>query len=258
MPWTFSHPAAILPLKRFCPAHLSLPALAIGAMVPDAGYYFGLYRLAEFTHLPIGALAAGVPSGLLLLFAFFAVRMPVWFLLPEPHRSALASAAASPWSLRPLQVLVYCVSIWIGAWTHIIWDSFTHEDGWSVLRIPALQEIWINVASMSFEGYSVLQHASTLVGFGALLVAYLAFLKPQPRAASAPGADRRRYLIIFGSAFAALVPALILATRDASHFNGTDARSVFVFQTAIYGTSIFAALILLAAFLHARKRAGAV
>ena len=204
--------------------------------------------------MPSGALILGVPTGLLLLLAFLIVRRPLWFLLPEPHRSALASAAASPWSLHPLQILAYGVCIWLGAWTHIIWDSFTHEEGWSVARIPALQETWISVGSVDFEGYSVLQHSSTLVGFAALLVAYLAFLKRQPPVSSVPGADRARYLIIFASAFAALVPALILAVDRASRFSGTYAKSVFVFQTAIYGASIFAVLIVLGALMHARRR----
>ena len=48
MPWTFAHPAAILPLRRFCPAPLDFSALVIGSMVPDLGYYSllqpGAYR----------------------------------------------------------------------------------------------------------------------------------------------------------------------------------------------------------------------
>ncbi|MBA3727450.1 MAG: DUF4184 family protein, partial [Armatimonadetes bacterium] len=38
MPWTFSHPAAVLPLRRLCPQSLDFAALVIGSTTPDIGY----------------------------------------------------------------------------------------------------------------------------------------------------------------------------------------------------------------------------
>src|SRR2546423_13502044 len=61
------------------------------------------------------------------------------------------------------------LSLIIGGFTHIIWDSFTHPDGWAVLHFPALSfTVWeTSLGSVRF--YRVLQHFSTLFG-GALLL----------------------------------------------------------------------------------------
>ena len=254
MPWTFSHPAAILPFKRLCPAYLSLPALAIGATVPDAGYYFGLYSLGTYTHSWPGWVVAGLPTGLLLLFVFYAVRRPFWHLLPQPHRGALSSLVSSPWSLRPAQLAIYSVSVLIGTMTHVIWDSFTHNWGWAALRIPALQKQWLTVGPARFEGYSVMQHLSTLVGFSLLAIAYFSFLKQQPRQPRVPGEDRTRYLIILGSATVALFVALSLAASGLATSTALHPIRRFVFQTAVYGASIFAVLALICGWIYSRKQ----
>ena len=49
MPWTFAHPAAVLPLRRFSgPGLLSFAALVIGSTSPDFLYYIGQFDLAAF------------------------------------------------------------------------------------------------------------------------------------------------------------------------------------------------------------------
>ncbi len=70
MPWTFAHPAAILPLRR----RLPLAALVVGSISPDIGYYLGLYPLATFAHSGLGLLMACLPMG--------AAALVVWHLLP--------------------------------------------------------------------------------------------------------------------------------------------------------------------------------
>ena len=57
MPWTFAHPAAILPLRSLCPRWLSFPALILGAMAPDISYYVGMHgQWRTFCHTPEGIL----------------------------------------------------------------------------------------------------------------------------------------------------------------------------------------------------------
>src|SRR5688572_17618808 len=122
MPWTLSHPAAILPFKRLCPKYLSFPALVIGSMSPDVGYYVSQYDAADYAHTFPGSLLLCIPAGLLLLLGLFLLRRPLWFLLPEPHRSALAPLVSARPSLGIAFILTSTVSIILGAWTHIIWD----------------------------------------------------------------------------------------------------------------------------------------
>ncbi len=44
MPWTFAHPAAVLPLRPL--KRLSFGALVVGSIAPDIGYYLGRFDLA--------------------------------------------------------------------------------------------------------------------------------------------------------------------------------------------------------------------
>src|ERR1044072_7764328 len=100
MPWTFAHPAAVIPLRRLCPAPLNFAALAIGALTPDFGYYVGLFRLANEAHTLPGSVLVCIPTGLVLLVCFYLVRRPVWNVLPQPHRTLLEPLVSKPAPVR--------------------------------------------------------------------------------------------------------------------------------------------------------------
>lgn len=55
MPWTFSHPAVVFPLKQSrIGKYLNLPALVVGSTSPDLLYSFGLYQSATTAHNLVG------------------------------------------------------------------------------------------------------------------------------------------------------------------------------------------------------------
>src|SRR6267142_809972 len=94
MPCTFSHPLAVVPLRRLCPERLNFTALIIGSMSPDFGYYIGQFPVANFAHTALGTLAVCLPMGLLALGLFYLIRRPLCFVLPQPHRAALMPLAS--------------------------------------------------------------------------------------------------------------------------------------------------------------------
>jgi hypothetical protein len=55
------------------------------------------------------------------------------------------------------------ISIIIGAASHILWDSFTHEDGAFVQKIAELRTTF-TFAGHSIPSYKLAQHSSTVVG----------------------------------------------------------------------------------------------
>jgi hypothetical protein len=222
---------------------LNLPALVIGSIAPDFGYYIRRYALSDLAHTWHGVVLADVPTGLLVLSIFYLLRRPLWFLLPEPHRSALASRLSSP-PLSLSFVISAAVSIAVGACTHIIWDSFTHPWGWIVRQIPALHLPW-SIAGIPLSGYSVLQHGSTLVGLFVIGVAYVRWLRRQPRNEFRGGGDGWRYLLAISAGIVSLAVAIPLALDVAAVEGGPhDSLKVFIVQAVIYSTSAFAALIL--------------
>jgi hypothetical protein len=241
MPWTFSHPAAVLPLARL--RFLSLPALVCGSLTPDVGYYFGLHELAARAHSIPGTIWIGIPTGLLCLLAFYMCRRPVWFLLPQPHRHALQPFVARRPKVTVDFIVVAVASVLLGAWTHLLWDSFTHWNKWGVRLFPELGQTWV-VGGTVLPGYAVMQHLSTLVGAAMLCIAYFSWLSRQPRVSHADHhGNRVRYRAIAGAIVFSLAIAVPTAHAASTDPNGDFHQSMFIFRVAVFSASIFAALL---------------
>src|SRR3954468_2256131 len=95
MPYTLSHPLAVIPLRRCCPTYLNFPALVIGSMSPDFGYFVDQFYVAKFAHTLPGTVAVCLPASLVLLGVFYLLRQPLCFILPQPHRAALTPLASA-------------------------------------------------------------------------------------------------------------------------------------------------------------------
>jgi hypothetical protein len=141
MPFPLAHPAAVMPLRRYCPRWLNLPALVIGSLTPDAGYLFGEKGGGRFSHELLGSFGFCLPAGILMVALFYLLRAPLVKLLPAPYQRPLLPLCrrppGSPWAI--------VISLLIGAWTHLLWDSFTHTTGWFAQHLPLLQSqvIWV-------------------------------------------------------------------------------------------------------------------
>ncbi|HZV35463.1 MAG TPA: DUF4184 family protein [Verrucomicrobiae bacterium] len=183
MPFPLAHPAAILPLKRFCPRYLSLGALVIGSIVPDVAYLFGRLRLDEFSHTFVGSFGFSLPVGMLSVWLFYGLRQQMVEWLPDSQRRLLMPLCQQP--VPPVIVLV--ISVLIGAWTHLLWDSFTHSHGWLVLHEPLLQVQLMQFGDHRLLLCHLLWYVSSFVGFVLLCLAYEKWLQranlmlPQPR-----------------------------------------------------------------------------
>ncbi|MEP6974041.1 MAG: DUF4184 family protein [Spartobacteria bacterium] len=256
MPWTLSHPAIVLPLRRFSPRPLDFTALVVGSTTPDFGYYIERFDLSSFAHTLPGSFLACVPTGVLLLLLFYLVCRPISYALPSPHRQNLLPLCPrfptgfSRW-------VVILISLLLGAWTHNFWDAFTHEHGWFVDRIPWLQQPFMQVGSTTIYRYLLMQELSTIVGFGVLVATYWSWLRSRPPTEDAPaGAERWRYL--FWAAI--LVLSLVITLPVAVHYAVTASlrdvafvRSI-LFRTAIYSPLVALPLTLLASGLIYHRR----
>ncbi|MBW4051630.1 MAG: DUF4184 family protein [Proteobacteria bacterium] len=188
MPFTLAHPAAVLPLRRL-PLMRTVP-LIIGAMTPDVPYFLP-WRLAK--HIPQGAthtlggmVTLDLPFGVLVLLFMWVLRVPLAAPLGSASQ-ARCLAALERFGRRPINWVLAPLSLLIGSWTHLAWDSFTHPDGWLVSRISALS------APVSFFSYTgelchVLQYASSVFGLAALAVWFARLPGP---AAESRGGERR-------------------------------------------------------------------
>jgi len=181
MPFTLAHPAAVLPLRRI--RLLRTVPLVIGAMMPDVPYYLP-WRIARYippvTHTLLGTFTFDLPVGLLMLLLIWLLREPL-AAPPGGRASAKCLAAIERFGSHPVNWALAPLSIVVGTWTHIAWDSFTHADGWMVSRVSALS------APVSFLGYTgelchVLQYASSVLGLTVLAIWFALLPAPVPQA----------------------------------------------------------------------------
>jgi len=165
MPFTFSHPAIVLPLTFLPRQWFSLTGLVIGSLTPDFEYFLRMKIKSDYSHTIDGLFWFDLPLGLLLAFIFHnIVRDSLFDNLPKILKSRFSVFRQFYWNGHfKRNWFVVIISILIGAASHIFWDSFTHDHGYFVQTIPALQ------TSMDFLGrqipvLKILQHSSTLIG----------------------------------------------------------------------------------------------
>jgi hypothetical protein len=212
MPFTFAHPAAVLPIKRLWPS-ASLPALAIGSMSPDFAYFYKLGVPGSFSHSPWGIFLFCVPAGLVAYVLYYlVVRGPVLMLLPGFFRFRL-EYQSSPSSLSTAwvpqggkELVTLLASFAVGAATHLLWDSFTHGNTPAVQYFPWLAQSIAFPDAVRLPLYNVLQHASSLGGL-AIMAAWagrrllgmpLYQFQPQPDPMEGSSMHRTVVLILLG------------------------------------------------------------
>lgn len=125
---------------------------------------------SNYSHTIDGLFWFDLILGLFLAFIFHnIVRDRLFDNLPTFLKSRFSSFKQFDWNKYfKRNWLIVSISILIGATSHIFWDSFTHNNGYFVQTIPALQNS-IDLLGRQIPILKVLQHSSTLLG-GFLIV----------------------------------------------------------------------------------------
>lgn len=259
MPFTLAHPAAILPLRQV--RFLRTAPLVVGAVTPDVPYYLPLgptghpLRLGLDTHSVVGSYTVDLALGMALLLGVLVLREPLTVLLP-PRARWLCLEALEPFRRRASVWLLAPLAILIGVWSHLLWDSFTHADGWAVRRIAALSDT-VTIGWYTGEIFHILQYLSSAIGLTILALWYARL--PVPPLAHA-GHDSRR--VHAGPALVLIAGAALLiggveALRYYAHSEGAVYQTLDVLLTR--GLAWFALLYLFAgAVVMLEHRSGAV
>jgi hypothetical protein len=184
MPFTFSHPAAVIPLAR---TGLPFSALVVGSMVPDAASFWPLALLGierNTAHSPTGLLFFCLPVGLGLLWLFHStLKLPLLSLLPRSHQSKLAPAARG-FRFGPAgQSLLVVLALAVGACTHVGWDAFTHagplaDNHLTVLYRPVLRTPFGEV--VLFKLMQLASHVGGIVVLAAWCRLWMKRARPEP------------------------------------------------------------------------------
>ena len=178
MPFTFSHPAIVFPLTFLPQRWFSLTGLVIGSLMPDFEYFLRMRIQSDFSHTISGLFWFNLPLGILVAFIFHnIVRNSLLDNLPVILKSRLIKFNQFSWNnYFKSNWIVVIISVLIGVFLHLFWDSFTHENGYFVQIIPALTNT-VNLFGTQIPILKILQHSSTLTG-GFIIVVVLFKLTP--------------------------------------------------------------------------------
>ena len=166
MPFTFAHPAIILPLKHIrISKYFSLTALIAGSLVPDFEYFIRMKMESRYSHTLLGVFYFDLPLGLVCCFLFHnIVRNDLFANLPRFLRTRLCAYTGFNWNIFFLKhPILIILSLLVGSLSHLLWDAFTHAYGFFVGIISVLNHAFV-INGVSIPVYKMLQHGSSLVG----------------------------------------------------------------------------------------------
>ena len=174
MPFTFSHPAIVLPFTFLPRQWFSLTGLVVGSLTPDFEYFLRMRIQSDYSHTLSGIFWFDLPLGILLAFIFHnIVRDNLFDNLPTILSSRLIKFKQFDWNnYFKKNWFVVTISVLIGTASHIFWDSFTHDHGYFVQTIPALANT-VDLLGRQVPTLKILQHSSTLLG--GLVIAFALF-----------------------------------------------------------------------------------
>ena len=166
MPFTGSHPAAVLPFLR---TPLPASALVAGSIAPDVPFYLPV-ELPWPTHTALAVVTVD------LLVA--ALAWALWHALLAPAALSAAPAgvrgrlAGVPLGLRrrlrsARTVVLVLAALAVGAAVHVLVDEFTHPGRWGADNLAVLAGDWGPLPAVRW-----LDYAGTVLG-GAVLLAWL-------------------------------------------------------------------------------------
>jgi len=177
MPFTFAHPAVVLPLLK--KKYFSATALIAGSIAPDFEYFLKMETGSEHSHTLAGMVYFDLPVCFLLAFVFHQViRKGLIENLPGFVQSRVQS-------LRCFNFLdnvkchywVFIYSALLGSATHLLWDSFTHGRGFMVKQFPVFASMRFPFGGVQYPLWYALQNISSVVGLSIILIFFFTMKK---------------------------------------------------------------------------------
>ncbi len=215
MPFTFSHPALVIPFLRLQRRYpwLSATGLITGSIAPDCEKFLRLRLASNHSHTFNSIFYFNCPVALVLAFVFhLLVRKPLLMHLPPALYRRLEQFISFDWTdyFRKYYLGVILSSI-VGAMLHLFWDSFTHPSPFVDRIFPLLaRPVWVGDEQTPF--FYLVGLASSVLGGGLVVWAVWKMPVRQVRAVPA-GSTVIRYWSIVALVTLALATQWIVATK---------------------------------------------
>jgi hypothetical protein len=174
MPFTFSHPAIILPFSKIRSAYISVSGLVIGSITPDFEYFLTMKATGRFSHSLPGIFLFDLPVAFAVLVIFHVtIKRPLIENSPAYFKNRLADLYDFHFTIHLKKHFAgYLLCLLVGIISHIAWDSFTHANEFFVNRNDILK-IPVNVPGLpNWPLFRYLQHISTVLGALAIIFVF--------------------------------------------------------------------------------------
>jgi len=164
MPFTASHTAIILPLLRR--RIFSASGLLMGSMVPDFEFFIRLQAQVIHGHSFWAMFWLNIPLAIFCITLYHIVVRDYMILnLPLYFRERFEPFLSFDWiSYFKSNYVKVIYSILVGNLSHLMWDSFTHFNGFVVTKIA-----FLNMEFWQIPFYDILQYGCSVLGAIAIL-----------------------------------------------------------------------------------------
>lgn len=211
MPFTFSHPAFVLPLAKVRPHYFSYTGLFFGSIAPDCHMYFTFSIYPIIQNNIFGIFYLYLPLAILMSVVFhLLVRNILIMHLPSPFDKRYASILPFDFlAYLKKNYRVFLLSVFIAIAVHLALDNFTHEYTTFTKTYPNMLSSTIDITNLqSVKIYRFLQFLFSI--FGLIFIVVSAFKFNKPLAVYVPISSNKKYF--YYTVFAVLFSS-ILALR---------------------------------------------
>jgi hypothetical protein len=133
-------------------------------------YLLHLAPVSNVSHTVQGLFLFCLPAGLIALWLLQIWKLPILSILGNEYQGA-GEIQKAPFNFRAVRrAAIICLAVLIGALTHLLWDSFTHQYGWMVQHQPALATPMLKTRWGTVPLFKFFQHGSTIFGLTVLAV----------------------------------------------------------------------------------------
>ncbi|KAA3438437.1 DUF4184 family protein [Rufibacter hautae] len=164
MPFTFSHPAVVLPFKSVSGQKVSFTAMVLGSMAPDFEFFFRMRAETDISHTLRGIFLFDIPVVVIMAFLYHCwVRNPFLGHLPVFLQKRFSHFQRFNWpAYFKENWVVVITSAFLGVVLHLLCDDFTHHYGYTAQHIPVLAASY-EILGREVPGYHINQYLSSLV-----------------------------------------------------------------------------------------------
>ncbi len=236
MPFTFSHPAIVLPFCCSKKIPVSVTGLVAGSMIPDFEFLFLLRESDYWGHLWPGVLLLNIPLAIISSFIFhLLIRNCLILHLPKFFRLRLQCFIEFNWTAYfKKKFAAFLICTILGIASHLFLDAFTHRDG---AIAQQANFFYYTVSTLRLPIYFLLQIVFSLLG-AAYILWFVLKLKKQKSLQQISCRPLSYWLVFFIAAVAVLAVRFTIDKRHNSHEDIIIAATGSLLYALLF-TSIF-------------------